>query len=141
MKIIILLLLIGLSLTYDRSAAIKYARTLCSSYHYPEYEQTSASFVSQCMIAGGMNFNSCSIGWRDEHGGFPRATDLKSCLQQKGWKHSSSRPASFKAGYPIFSTQYEHAMLATAISGNSVRFATPDVCDRTIYSGIEYYYE
>ena len=141
MKIIILLLVIELSLTYDRSAAIKYARTYCQTYHIPEFEQTSASFVSQCMIAGGMDFSSCSVNWRDDHGGLPRVRDLKSCLLQKGWKYSSTRPASFKAGYPIFSTQYDQAMLATGISGNRVIFASPNVCDRTISSSIEYYYE
>ena len=33
MKTIILLFLIGFSLTYDAAAAVRYARTYCSSYN------------------------------------------------------------------------------------------------------------
>ena len=147
MKTIILLFLIGFSLSYNAGAAVSYARTYCQNYNpsYANYRNSGgdcANFVSQCMIAGGMNFRNCG-GWVDAYGCLPAVSDLKSCLQQKGWKHSYSRPASFKAGYPIFSTQYEHAMLATGISGGSVIFCghTNDRCDYTISSNIEYYYE
>ena len=149
--IILLVFLIGLSLSYDTAVAIKYARSYCShpnpkfSVNYASVgEEDSAHFVSECMQAGGIDFRTCSVSWIDSYGLLPRVRDLKSCLQQKGWKHSTSRPASFKAGYPIFSTQYEHAMIATGISGGSVRFCahTPDRCDATISNNnIEYYYE
>ena len=145
MKIIILVFLIGLSFAYNTGAAVKYARTYCSSYHYNDFgmEPDDARFVSQCMIAGGMNFRSCSVSWIDDHGCLPRVADLKSCLQQKGWKHSTTRPASFKAGYPIFLTTTSHAMLATGIQGGCVLFSahSNDRCDATICSNIEYYYE
>ena len=147
MKTIILLFLIGFSLSYNAGAAVNYARTYCQSYNpnYANYANSGgdcANFVSQCMIAGGMNFRTCG-GWVDGYGCLPAVSDLKSCLQQKGWKHSTSRPASFKAGYPIFSTQYEHAMLATGISGGTIKFCghTNDRCDASISSNIEYYYE
>ena len=148
MKTIILLFLIGFSLTYDAAAAVRYARTYCSNYNtgYANYRDMGgdcANFVSQCMKAGGMNFGSCSVTWLDNYGCLPRVADLKSCLTQKGWRHSTSRPSSFKGGYPIFLTSGSHAMLATAIEGSSVRFCghTNDRCDALISSGIEYYYE
>ena len=148
MKTIILLFLIGFSLSYNTAKAISYARKYCSNYN-PQYYNwddmsgDSANFVSQCLIAGGMDLSTCSVSWRNAYGCLPRVRDLKSCLQQKGWKHSYSRPASFKAGYPIFSTQYEHAMIATGISGRNVIYCahTNDRCDATISSNIEYYYE
>ena len=45
-----------------------------------------------------------------------------------------SRPASFKSGYPIFSTDYEHALIATGIEGSGVRFCghASDHCDLII---------
>ena len=148
MKAIILLFLIGFSLTYNTADAVRYARTYCKS-HAPPYgvyepeDKEGAIFISQCMIAGGMDFQSCSVSWRDNHGYLQRVKDLKSCLTQKGWKHSTTRPASFKAGYPIFSTSYSHAMIATAIDGKGVRYCSHnnDRCDAIIYDGIEYYYE
>ena len=148
MKNIILLVLIGLaSLAYNPSAAVNYARQYCKNYNpnYANYASVGgdcANFVSQCMIAGGMSFKSCSVSWIDGFGCLPRVADLKSCLQQKGWKHSTTRPSSFKGGYPIFLTSGSHAMLATGIAGNGVYFCghTNDRCDYTISSGIEYYY-
>ena len=147
MKTIILLFLIGYSLSYNAGAAVNYARKYCQNYNtkYANYKNDGgdcANFVSQCLIAGGMDLSTCSVSWRDGHGCLPRVRDVKSCLQQKGWKHSTSRPASFKGGYPIFSTQYEHAMLATAVSGGSVKFCghTNDRCDATISGNIEYYF-
>ena len=149
MKAVILLFLIGYSLSYNAGAAVQYARTYCKNYNknYPNYcaygYGDCAYFVSQCMVAGGMSFRNCSVSWIDSYGLLPRVRDLKSCLQQKGWKHSTTRPASFKAGYPIFSTNYEHAMIATGISGRNVIFCahTNDRCDAYISSNIEYYYE
>ena len=149
MKNIILLVLIGLaSLAYNPSKAVSYARKYCINHNYIYYNYASqggdcANFVSQCMIAGGMSFTNCKVSWIDSKGCLPRVADLKSCLQQKGWKHSTSRPKNFKAGYPIFLTSSSHAMLATGIYGSGVYFCAHDNdrCDATINSGIEYYYE
>ena len=148
MKTIILLFLIGYSLSYNTGAAVSYARQYCQNYNprYANYRNDGgdcANFVSQCLLAGGLNLGACSVSWRDNYGCLPRVRDLKSCLQQLGWKSSYSRPASFKGGYPIFSTQYEHAMIATGISGSSVIFCghTNDRCDSTISGNIEYFYE
>ena len=149
MKNMILLVLIGLaSLAYNPSKAVSYARKYCKNYnpYYSNYayiDGESSHFVSQCMIAGGMDFKTCSVSWIDSQGCLLRVGDLKSCLQQKGWKHSTSRPNNFKAGYPIFTTSGSHAMLATGIYGSGVYFCAHDNdrCDATINSGIEYYYE
>ena len=147
MKKIILLFLIGFSITYDTAAAIRYARTYCKNYNsaygrYPESPGEDVFFVSQCMIAGGLEFSDCS-GASKERGCLTRVTDLKRCLQQKGWKHSTSRPASYKAGYPIFSIGYSHAMLSTSVGGNVIRYCSHknDRCDASISDNIEYYYE
>ena len=109
MIIIIWLFLIGLSLTYIPSKAVEYARKYCKNYNrnYENYASLSghcANFVSRCMIEGGMSFKTCSVSWIDGHGCLPRVSDLKSCLTQKGWKHSTTRPSNFKAGYPIVLT-------------------------------------
>ena len=149
MKNIILLVLIGLaSLAYNPSNAVYYARKYCKNYNPQYYNYVSqggdcAHFVSQCMIAGGMNFKTCKVSLIDGRGCLPRVADLKSCLQQKGWKHSTSKPSNFKAGYPIFSTSFSHAMLATGDYGSGVLYCahTSDRCDATITNGIEYYYE
>ena len=151
MKIIILLFLIGFSLTYNTAKAISYARRYCNNYnqdynnHFPFPDlDDSAFFVSQCMRAGGMNFTTCSVH-SIVKGCLPNIQDLRSCLLQKGWKHSKTRSASFKAGYPIF-LGYNHVMLATVIEGNGVRYCahTSNRCDAFISgnsSSIEYFYE
>ena len=148
MKFITLLLLVGLALSYDRSAAVNYAKTYCSRYNsaYNDYGSVGgdcANFVSQCMRAGGMRFNDCSVSWLDEYGCLPRVSDLKSCLSQKGWHSSSSKPSSFKAGYPLFLSSGSHAMLAVSVDGSTVYYAahTTDRCNQPISSGVVYYYE
>jgi hypothetical protein len=147
MKTIILLFLIGLSFTYDPAAAVKYAKKYWQNYNpnYANYKNDGgdcANFVSQCMIAGGFSFKSCSVSWRDGHGCLPRVRDLKSCLEQKGWHHSTTKPAKFKAGYPLFKTSGSHAMLATKVEGNNVYFAahTTNYYDHKLTYSVDYYY-
>ena len=148
MKYITLFLLIGLALSYNRNSAVNYAQTYCSRYNsnYHNYASVGgdcANFVSQCMIAGGMSFSSCSVSWIDDKGCLPRVSDLRSCLSQKGWKSSSSLPGSFKAGYPLFLSSGSHAMIAVSVSGSTVYYAahTNDRCNQPISSGVIYYYE
>ena len=95
------------------------------------------------MLAGGISFNNCSATLIDR-GCLRRAVDLKRCLQQRGWKHSTSRPASYKAGYPIFYISSSHAMLSTSVEGKGIRFCghQNDRCDYFVSDNIfEYYYE
>ena len=147
MKTIILLFLIGLSFSYNPGEAVKYAKKYWQNYNpkYANYKNDGgdcANFVSQCMIAGGLSFSGCNVSWRDGHGCLPRVKDLKSCLTQKGWHHSTSKPAKFKAGYPIFSRSHSHAMLATTVDGNTVKFAahTTNYYDHKLSESVDYYY-
>ena len=70
MKSILLFILLGLSLAYDANKAIRYAQTYCKSYNpnYIDYRSQGdcANFVSQCLIAGGLNLRNC--GGRDGKG-------------------------------------------------------------------------
>ena len=54
-------------------------------------------------------------------GAFPSITTLKSCLKQKGWKESNSRPKSFKAGYPIFRGS-DHIIIVTVVTDNKILY-------------------
>ena len=147
MKSIIVLFLIGLTLSYDRSAALSYAKQHCRNYNrsYNNYAGKGgdcANFVSQCLKAGGMNLSNCG-GWVDSKGCLPAVADLKVCLQRKGWKHSTRKPPGFKAGHVLFSTTHSHAMLASYVSGNNIRVYghTNDRCDENVGNAFEYYYD
>ena len=146
MKSIIIILLLGISLSYNPTAAISYAHRYCNKYNpkYKNYKNSGcdcANFVSQCMTAGGLDLSECS--GKDEKGMIPVIANLKTCLTQKKWKHSSSRPAIFKAGYPIFMKVNSHAMLATGFSDGNIIYCSHggDRCDGKIMaSSVEYYY-
>ncbi len=144
MKLVILFVLVALSLSYNPSAAVNYALTYCRSYN-PNYNRypgaDCANFVSQCLIAGGESLSGC--GGKDGWGAIPYVPNLTACLSSRGWHSSSTRPGSFRAGYPFFMNAYQHAMLATRVNSGSVNYAghTNDRCgDVTISSGVTYYY-
>ena len=64
MKIILLSLLIGLTLTYSTSNAVSYAKKYCSNYNsaYNSYKGRGgdcANFVCQCLVAGGLDLSGC----------------------------------------------------------------------------------
>ena len=91
-----------------------------------------------------MNFTDCIVPWIDNFGCITKTSYLRTCLIQKGWKYSHSKPASFKAGYPIFSNYNSHVMLVTAIEGKNIRYCShsKDSCDKLTDSvGFEYFYE
>ena len=144
MKLTLLIALIGLALSYNAGKAVTYALKHCKSYNknyntYPGLD--CANFVSQCLIAGGQTLSGCS--GLDSKGTLPAVSDLKTCLSKKGWKSSSTKPSSFKAGYPFFHNSYAHAMLATKISGSKVYYAghTNDRCGNAYMTGdVTYYY-
>ena len=144
MKAILLFVLLGLAISYNPSAAVNYALTYCKNYN-PAYNRYSgadcANFVSQCMIAGGLYVSDCQV---DGKGAIPSVANLKSCLNKRGWHSSSTKPGSFRAGYPFFHNSYSHAMIATSISGSRVYYAghTNDRCgDVYMTSGVTFYYE
>ena len=145
MKAIVIVLLVGISLSYNPGAAISYARSHCNNYNpsYNNYKGRGgdcANFVSQCMHAGGQSFDGC--GSRDNKGMLPGVAGLKSCLSSKGWRSYRSKPNNFRAGYPIFLKSGSHAMLATGVSGGNIIFCahTNDRCDASISAGsVDFY--
>ena len=144
MKLILLALLLGFSLSYDASAAIKYARTYCKNYNsaYNNYRNSGgdcANFVSQCLIKGGQSLDGCA--GRDGKGTLPLVSNLRSCLEKKGWHYTQGVSKKFKAGYPFFIGN-SHAMIATGVSGNRVTYCghTNDRCDYSLTDSSYYYY-
>ena len=144
MKIIALLLLLGLALSYNPDAAVTYARKYCKNYNpnYPSYRNSGgdcANFVSQCLIAGGFSFSGCDNV--KSSGVIAGVTSLRNCLKKKGWKVSTTKPASFRGGYPMAKTDLSHAIMATSV-GNKITYCghTSDVCDRTLDYAVYYMY-
>ena len=142
MKIILLSILIGLTLSYDTVSAIKYAKKYCKNYNtdykYNGVKLQSPYFVSQCLKEGGFDFDGC--GGRRQDGLIMTCSDLKSCLTKKGWKSKKGLPRGFKGGYPFFDGN-QIAMIATGVSGGIITYCShvPDVCDKTT-SGNNYVY-
>ena len=145
MKVLIIALLISVSFSFDTEKAIEYARTYCSTYnkYYKDYRSEGggedANFVSQCLIAGGLDLEGC--GGRDEKGAIPSVTGLRNCLNLKGWKNTYGISKRFKAGYPFFDG-YSHAMLITSINGRTITYCghITDRCDRPMIPPGNYYY-
>ena len=144
MKTILLSLLIGLTLSYNAGNAIAYAKKYCSNYNtaYNNYKGQGgdcANFVSQCLKAGGFNFDGC--GGKDNKGMIINCSNLRSCLEQKGWKHSTGVTNQFKAGYPFFIGN-SHAMISVGVSGKTVTFCghTNDRCSATTNDQSYIYY-
>ena len=67
---------------------------------------------------------------------------LKNCLQKKGWHVSSSKPSSFKAGYPMVKLDYSHASIATTVSGDIIYYSahSSDACDKKLEYKVYYIY-
>ena len=146
MKTILILFLFGLALSYSTTAALDQAKQYCKNYNskYNNYRNDGgdcANFVSQCLKAGGLNLSNCA-GWVDNKGCLPRVADLKACLKKKGWKNSGSKPAGFKAGHVLFLKDKSHAMLASYVSGNTIRVYghTTDRCDENVGNTFDFYY-
>ena len=145
MKSIIILLIIGLSLSYNPSEAIKYARQYCSHYNpnfinYRPYGGDCANFVSQCLMKGGQSLNGCP--GLDKKGSIPYVPNLRTCLKKKGWNFSKGVSKKFKAGYPFFDGN-NHAMIATGVNGNTITYCghTNDRCDhKLVNNNFLYYY-
>ena len=148
MKIIISFLIFVFSITYQPNDAVTYARHYCkyynSAYSYSNYPETrqndDAKFVSQCLIAGGQKLDGCPNVNR--YGLISSISNLRSCLQQKGWKSSKTKPPNFRAGYPMIKLDLSHAIIATLVSGSSIYYSahSPDTCDRKLDSKLYYYF-
>ena len=96
----------GVSLSYDANKAAEFALDYCTNPKEIDLNDddsfedsgNGASFVIQCLIAGGLDISNCLT---NDKGSISISTNLSSCLTQKGWKSSSTRPNKFKAGYPL----------------------------------------
>lgn len=148
MKSIIIFFLLGYVLSYNPSKAISYAKSYCRSYNknYNNYKGRGgdcANFVCQCLMAGGLDINSCRsvISYWDGKC-IIRVKDIRKCLSHLGWKYSTTLPSKFKAGYPMVHTDESHTILAVSVNGNSVKFAghTTDYCDQPLRASVYYYY-
>ena len=144
MEKIYLILLIGLTVSYDPSAAVSYALKHCASgtYNskYISYPGNDcANFVSQCLIAGGQSLKGCP--GVNGNGCVPLVSNLRACLAQKGWKSSNTKPAGFKAGYPMIYGN-DHAVLATSVNGGTIKYSahSNDRCNSGFYGSPTYYY-
>ena len=106
MKFVILFFLLGLCLSYDAKKAAEFALDDCTNPKEIDLfdddpfadSGSGASFVTQCLIAGGFDISNCLTNGK---GSISNSADLSSCLTQKGWKSSTTRPNKFKAGYPL----------------------------------------
>ena len=144
MKSIIIFILIGISINYIPSQAISYARRYCQNYNtrydtYPEDEK-AASFVSQCLVAGGINFwntNCSSIRKGIIYGPY----NLYNCLTKIGWKRSTKLTKEFKSGYPFFIGK-NIPKIATYVSNISITYCShaPDRCDAKIQPRSDFIY-
>ena len=113
MKAILIFILLGLTFSYNRGGAAAYAKKYCDKYN-PDYNkytnrtEESANFVSQCISAGGQDFEGCE--GRDDKGMFKDGYALKNCLISKGWKKTNipqkGNPVFYKLGtYPLLITE------------------------------------
>ena len=145
MKEIIWIGLITLIYSYNTAAAVDYARTYCQNYNprYKNYERQGgdcANFVSQCLIAGGIDLSGCY--GNDKAGSIPNGPNLKSCLKQLGWKSSTTRPSSFRPGYPIFLGDYR-PVICSSIDGDTIYYCAHSIdrCDSPLnMENVLYYY-
>ena len=147
MEFKLLFLLITLALCYNPDAAVNYALSYCDNYNpnfanYADMGGDCANFVSQALMAGGLDLSGCAVSWRDAYGCLPRVADVMSCLDQLGWKSSYSVPPGFSGGYPLFLTDGSHAMIASSFDGSTVYYCghTYDRCGEPAYFNAIYYY-
>ena len=122
MKYIILFLSIALSFSaYNRQAAYNYAKKWWNSFNlatYANYNSVGgdcANFVSQCLIAGGLNLVSMcgsAAAW-GQGGTVPSVAAMRTCLLNNGWTATSSLPSNFKTGDVILYSS-DHAVIAVS---------------------------
>jgi len=143
---------------WDHAAAVAYARTWCYSRNTERYHDYSsqggdcANFVSQCLIAGGLDL---STGVHDSWGCIPSCDNLNAFLKSLGVESQTLYPSStpkepiwFVAGdVAIFgrgSDPWAHAVIA--VSGDSAHWAgldshTPDVHTPDVSTnGVNWFY-
>ena len=119
MKYIILLLsFISIVYGYDRDKACQYAQRYAYNYNpnYKDYNAVGgdcANFVSQCLIAGGLNFQQmCPKVAYGVGGTVPNEVNLANCLKKNGWTSTTYAPTNFKKGDVVTYSNPGHAVIA-----------------------------
>ena len=129
--------------SYNVKKAVAYANKYCDkrnkNYHdYSKEGGDCANFVSQCLIAGGMQLSDeCVV---DSHGSVINVGKLEECLIKKGWHHkvSKSIPEGFKKGGVITINDSGHAMFA--VTKTTFAAHTNDRCGYKIPDGKNKYF-
>ena len=120
MRYLLFILSIGLIVSYNRNSAVKYAKKWCNIYN-PSYKNynpeggDSANFVSQCLIAGGMNLVSmCGDNYAWGQGGtVVSVAPFQFCFKRNGWTSSDSLTREFAMGDVVLYDGYA----AIAVAG------------------------
>ena len=131
--------IVGLGSTYDPQAAVSYSDTWWDGRN-PDYHDYSSSggdcanFVSQCLIAGGLDLSVCgSCTWIDDKGCLPRCRDLHTYLVDylpATWETrpvGQEEPQWFVSGDPaIFGYSDSHPLshAVFAVTGDATHSAT-----------------
>ena len=146
MKIIVIALLLCFAMSYKRERAVEYARQYCRSYNrnyinYAELIGDSANYVSQCLLAGGVNLGGCA--GRDSHGAIPIVSNLRTCLASRGWKNTLGYNSRFLDGYPFF-LDNDEAYIATQVVGKNIKYCAHAQdsgfkCDTLLGSNLQQY--
>ena len=142
--ILFISLLIFSSLSYNPDAAVKYARLYCHNYNpaYSTYYSSNecGNFISQCLIAGGMDLTGCD-GVRN-NGVIVGIRALKNCLIKKGWHESTSKPPKFRSGSIMVRTDLQHVIIATSVEGDKIKYCahTTNACDKILDYKVIYIY-
>ena len=145
MKLLAFIFLFGIMICYDPNAAVNYARRYCKNYNrkYDDYSKMGgdcANFVSQCLIEGGQTFENCTNV--KTYGIIAGVTSLTNCLKQKGWKEATTKPPSFRAGYPMANVNKKNITLATSVNDNIITYCSHgnDACDKILDYEVIFYY-
>ena len=147
MKFYTFLFLLSIVFCYDRDKVYLYAKKYAFNYNpnYADYNSLGgdcANFVSQCLIAGGINFKSiCPDVAYGVGGTVPNEVNLANCLSKNGWTATSYVPKNFEKGDVVIYPG--HAVIAISgypnvyIAAHSIeRFGEP----ATYKAGATYYH-
>jgi len=124
---------------YDSAAAVAYAEQWWNGRnpHYNDYNESGgdcANFVSQCLIAGGLDLTVCdTCTWIDSKGCLPRCRDLHTYLVDYlhlTWETRSKgqvEPIWFLPGDPAifgYSDAHPRTHAVFAVTGDATHYAT-----------------
>jgi len=153
MKKIIIFIFLVYSLNafyYNRNAAVNYASQWCDkfnpSYKVPEIERRDcANFVSQCLIAGGLNlFDPCNperSGLHERLKTYTSVAALKNfleCIAEEDDDPSCVRIGDVVIFYLPDGTPY-HSAIVTQVNPIRISYHSENRCNVPIWSGARFY--